>query len=111
MLRSSVLSHPLQITPRESAQVSVEHFLKVKTSPQIVALVDELLGEHLYAEIAEILNAKGFHPGGSAWPGKHSARFTALRVQYLVHTYVSALTLRSSARSRNVDEEGDGIAT
>jgi DNA invertase Pin-like site-specific DNA recombinase len=60
---------------------------KVKTSPQIVALVDELLSEHLYAEIAEILNAKGLHPGGAAWPGKHGARFTALRVQYLAHTY------------------------
>lgn len=60
---------------------------KVKTSPEIVALVDELLSEHLYAEIADILNKKGLHPGGAAWPGKHGARFTALRVQYLVHTY------------------------
>jgi excisionase family DNA binding protein len=60
---------------------------KVKTSPQIVALVDELLDDHLYAEIAHVLNAKALHPGGSAWPGKQSAQFTALRVQYLVHTY------------------------
>jgi DNA invertase Pin-like site-specific DNA recombinase len=60
---------------------------KVKTPSQIVALVDQLLDEHLYAEIADILNAKGLQPGGAAWPGRHSARFTALRVQYLVHTY------------------------
>ena len=38
-------------------------------------------------EIADALNAKGLHPGGAAWPGKHNSRFTALRVQYLVHTY------------------------
>jgi DNA invertase Pin-like site-specific DNA recombinase len=60
---------------------------KVKTSPEIVALVDELLEDRLYAEIADALNTKGLHPGGAAWPGKHNARFTALRVQYLVHTY------------------------
>jgi hypothetical protein len=60
---------------------------KVKTPPEIVALVDRLLDEHLYAEIADILNTKGLHPGGSAWPGRHNVRFTALRVQYLVHTY------------------------
>jgi DNA invertase Pin-like site-specific DNA recombinase len=60
---------------------------KVKTAPHIVALVNELLDEHLYTEIAQILNAKGLHPGGSAWPGKQNEEFTALRVQYLVHTY------------------------
>jgi DNA invertase Pin-like site-specific DNA recombinase len=60
---------------------------KVKTSPQIVELVDRLLDEHLYAEIADILNARDLRPGGSAWPGRDGARFTALRVQYLVHTY------------------------
>jgi len=60
---------------------------KVKTPPEIIALVDELLNDSLYAEIADTLNTKGLHPGGAAWPGKHNARFTALRVQYLVHTY------------------------
>lgn len=60
---------------------------KVKTPSEIVELVDRLLDKHVYAEIAEILNAKGLHPGGSAWPGRHASRFTALRVQYLVHTY------------------------
>ncbi|MEO7034551.1 MAG: recombinase family protein [Polyangiaceae bacterium] len=55
---------------------------KVKTPSDIVELVDGLLDDHLYAEIADILNARGLHPGGSAWPGRQAARFTALRVQY-----------------------------
>jgi DNA invertase Pin-like site-specific DNA recombinase len=60
---------------------------KVKTPSDVVELVDQLLDQHLYAEIAEILNARGLRPGGSAWPGRCGARFTALRVQYIVHTY------------------------
>jgi hypothetical protein len=60
---------------------------KVKTAPEIVQLVDQLLDDHLYAEIADILNARGLRPGGSAWPGRQDARFTGLRVQYLVHMY------------------------
>jgi DNA invertase Pin-like site-specific DNA recombinase len=60
---------------------------KVKTPSEIVSVVDRLLDEHLYAEIANVLNARGLRPGGSAWPGRHGARFTAHRVQYLVHTY------------------------
>jgi len=62
-------------------------YMKVKTPPEIVALVDQLLDEHVYAEIANILNSRGLRPGGSAWPGKQSQRFTQLRVQYIVHTY------------------------
>ncbi len=60
---------------------------KVKTPSEIVELVDRLLDDHLYAEIADILNERGLRPGGTAWPGKGGARFTALRVQYIVHTY------------------------
>ena len=60
---------------------------KVKTPTEIVELVDKLLDDHLYDGIAEILNARGLRPGGSAWPGKGGARFTAQRVQYIVHTY------------------------
>lgn len=60
---------------------------KVKTPSAIVEIVDRLLDDHIYAEIADILNAQGLRPGGSAWPGKQEARFTRLRVQYLVHTY------------------------
>ena len=32
----------------------------------IVALVDQLLDDHVYVEIADLLNARGLHPGGSA---------------------------------------------
>jgi hypothetical protein len=59
----------------------------VKTPPEIVELVDELLDHHIYDEIADILNARGLRPGGSAWPGKGGSRFTRLRVQYIVHSY------------------------
>ena len=58
---------------------------KVKTPAEIVTLIDGLLDDRVDEEIAEILNARGFHPGGVAWPGR--ARFTALRVQYVVHAY------------------------
>jgi DNA invertase Pin-like site-specific DNA recombinase len=60
---------------------------KVKTSSEIVQLVDRLLDDHHYGEIAEILDARGLRPGGNAWPGRGGARFTALRVQYIVHAY------------------------
>jgi len=66
---------------------------KVKTLPETVSLVDRLLDDHLYDEIAEILNAQGIRPGGSAWPGKGGSKFTALRVQYIVHTYNLRLRL------------------
>ena len=59
----------------------------VKTPSEIVELVDTLLEDHLYTEIADILNARGLRPGGSARPGRRGTRFTALRVQYIVHTY------------------------
>ena len=59
----------------------------VKTPAEVVALVDRLLDDHVYEEIAEILNARGIHPGGAAWPGRGGDRFTAVRVRYLVHAY------------------------
>ena len=59
----------------------------MKTTPEIVELVNALLDEHLYPEIANILNARGLRPGGSAWPGRGAQCFTELRVQYIVHAY------------------------
>jgi hypothetical protein len=59
----------------------------VKTPTEIVELVDRLLDDHIYGEIASILNARGLRPGGSAWPGRGHAQFTDKRVQYVVHTY------------------------
>ena len=66
--------------PKSSAQ-------QIQTPPEIVKLVDQLLDQHIYSEIAEILNERGFRPGGSARPGRKADRFTAKRVAYLMHTY------------------------
>jgi len=68
------------MNPKSSAQ-------QVKTSPQIVALVDQLLDDHIYSEIADLLNNDGLRPGGSARRGRVNSRFSALRVAYLVHRY------------------------
>lgn len=70
----------MTVNPKSSPQL-------VKTSAEIVALIDQLLDEHLYAEIAELLNEQGLRPGGSARPGCHDARFSAMRVAYLVQRY------------------------
>jgi len=68
------------MSPKSSAQL-------VKTQPGIVELVDKLLDDHIYSEIAELLNQQGYRPGEAARRGRHDARFTALRVAYLVHQY------------------------
>jgi hypothetical protein len=66
--------------PKSSAQ-------QVKTSPRLVELVDHLLDAYIYPEIATMLNAQGLRPGGSARRNRSEARFTAVRVAYLVHAY------------------------
>jgi DNA invertase Pin-like site-specific DNA recombinase len=68
------------LNPKSSAQ-------QIKTPPMIVQLIDKLLDDHIYAEIADILNQQELRPGGSARPGRSHTRFTALRVAYLVHRY------------------------
>jgi hypothetical protein len=68
------------LNPKSSAQ-------QIKTQPKIVELVDQLLDNHVYSEIADLLNERGFRPGGSARPGRGADRFTAKRVAYLMHTY------------------------
>ena len=60
---------------------------QVKTPTTIVNLVDSLLEHHIYDEIADLLNKRGLHPGGSARRGKQGSSFTAHRVAYLVHQY------------------------
>jgi hypothetical protein len=68
------------LNPKSSAQ-------QVKTEPKVVELVDKLLDDHIYSEIAEVLNQKGIRPGGSARPGQADVQFTDLRVAYLVNQY------------------------
>ncbi len=74
------------LNPRTSAQ-------QIQTQKEIVELVDKLLEDHVYSEIADILNERGLPPGGSARPGRGADRFTPKRVAYLVHT--------NNHRSRN----------
>ena len=68
------------LNPKSSAQ-------QVKTPPKTVELVDQLLDDHTYSVIADLLNEQGLRPGGSARRGRGDARFTALRVAYLAHRY------------------------
>ncbi len=68
------------LNPRTSAQ-------QIQTQKEIVELVDKLLEDHVYSEIADILNERGLPQGGSARPGRGADRFTPKRVAYLVHTY------------------------
>ena len=66
--------------PKSSAQ-------QIKTRPEVVQLVDQLLDDHVYTEIAAILNERGLRPGASARPGRAADRFSAKHVAYLMHTY------------------------
>lgn len=75
--RTETLTAPI---PRSSAE-------QVKTKPKILTLVDRLLDDHTYAEIADLLNERSHQPGGSARRGRENARFDAKRVAYLAHTY------------------------
>jgi DNA invertase Pin-like site-specific DNA recombinase len=84
------------LNPKSSAQ-------QVKTPPKIVELVDKLLDDHIYSEIADLLNEQGLRPGGSARRERGDARFTALRVAYLVHRY--------GLRSRYNRLRGRGLLT
>ena len=68
------------LNPKTSGQ-------QVKTPATIIQLVDKLLDNHIYDEIAGILNEQGLRPGGSARPGRSNTCFTALRVAFLVHRY------------------------
>jgi DNA invertase Pin-like site-specific DNA recombinase len=70
----------ITMSPKSSAQ-------QVKTQPGIVELVDKLLDDHIYSEIAQYLNQHGYRPGEAARRDRHEARFTPLRVAYLVHQY------------------------
>ena len=51
------------LSPKPSAQ-------QVKTQPGIVELVDKLLDNHVYSEIAEMLNRQGHRPGEAARRGE-----------------------------------------
>ena len=53
--------------PKSSAQ-------QIKTRPEVVHRVDELLDHHVYSEIATILNESGFRPAHPpSWAGRRTA--------------------------------------
>ena len=52
------------MSPKSSAQ-------QIKTNPGVVELIDKLLDDHIYSEIAEILNEQGYRPGSSRTRGCH----------------------------------------
>jgi len=60
---------------------------QIKTKPSIVELIDKLLDDYIYPEIAGILNEQGHRPGGTARRGCQEARFTPIKVAYLIHEY------------------------
>ena len=63
------------------------HAEKIKTSPQVVKLVDELLADFTFSEIACRLNELGVKPGGAADPGKSDQSFCSKRVAYIAQAY------------------------
>jgi hypothetical protein len=77
---------PRQYVSRRRAHGGA-HAQMVKTTPEVVAVIDGLLDTHIYSDVADILNVRGLHPGGSARPGCGSRGFSTLRVQYVVHAY------------------------
>jgi len=68
------------VSPRSCAE-------QIKTSPAVIELIDKLLDNHLFSEIADILNDQGFRPGSVARRDQRDARFTTKRVTYLARQY------------------------
>jgi DNA invertase Pin-like site-specific DNA recombinase len=72
------------LNPKTSAQ-------QIKTRPEVVELVDKLLDDYIYSEIADRLNGQGFHPGSATRRGKQDARFTEFHVAYIAKNYGSSV--------------------
>jgi DNA invertase Pin-like site-specific DNA recombinase len=88
------------LNPKSSAQ-------QIQTQPEVVKLVDQLLDDHVYSEIADILNERGFRPGGSARPGRGDELYC--QAGSVSHAYLWALlALRSASRARNAKQKGNG---
>jgi DNA invertase Pin-like site-specific DNA recombinase len=60
---------------------------QIKTATETVELIDKLLDDYTYPEIAEKLNERGLRPGGAARPGRANDRFCEKRVGFIVHEY------------------------
>lgn len=66
--------------PKSSAE-------KIKTPPETVQLVDELLNDYTYVEIADHLNELGKKPGSSALRGNEKLIFKSKHVAYIKNAY------------------------
>jgi DNA invertase Pin-like site-specific DNA recombinase len=66
--------------PKSSAE-------KVRTPQEVIEAVDQLLDTHIYKEIAEVLNTRGYRPGGCARSDRDERPFDSKAVRYIVHTY------------------------
>ena len=83
--------------PKSSAQ-------QVKTQPKVVELVDMLLDDHIYSEIADILNDRGIRPGGSARRGQAGRAVHRLAGRLSRPSVRAPLPLRPAPGSRDADE-------
>lgn len=99
----------ITMSPKSSGQ-------QIKTAPEIIKLIDKLLDDHIFSEIAEILNERGYRPGSVARRDQRNARFTAKRITYLVREYKlrsrydrlrerGMLTRKEAAARLNVHEQ------
>ena len=61
-----------------------------------------ILDDHISSEIADILNEKGIRPGGSVRRDQADARFTDLRVTYLVHQYGPPPLVTTDCKNRGM---------
>ena len=68
------------LTPKLSCE-------QIQTPTKIIQLVDQLLDDHIYSEISDILNDRGIQPGFSTRKGRETDRFTTLKVRYLANAY------------------------
>jgi len=60
---------------------------QVRTPAEVVRAIDELMDEHIYKEIAEILNQRGLRPGGCARSDRPDRPFDSKAVRYVVNAY------------------------
>ena len=60
---------------------------KIKTPAETVQLVDELLNDYTYVEVAERLNELGKKPGSSSLRGNENMIFEARHVAYIKNAY------------------------
>ncbi|MCA1409185.1 hypothetical protein I6F26_33670 [Ensifer sp. IC3342] len=80
---------------KDPARIGIVKVMHAPCQKQIFSHLVSLnwwISEHIYCEIAELLNQQGYHPGEAERHGRHDARFTPLRVGYLVTTLADSIS-------------------